>query len=638
MQSRPDVLIVHSDSIVIQTLSLILAPLARVRFSLSAKDALAQFRSDAPELLMLEVPPTGSQGLDLLRQLRELPAARAVPVIALTAQANPAQEAAYYELGPIEFLAKPLTAQQVKARVRDQLRLHRYDQMAAARPLASDPGRPPPTVLVVDDDAASIQLIGSALEPLKCQVRFAMDGETALNLMANEVPDVVLMDVQMPGMDGIAVCRAMQSDPVLRSVPVCVVTRFTDVQTESSALQAGAVDFISKPYRPAVLLARVRNLIRIKDGTDTALRELSQHWRRLGDHRVAAMVEAASDAILSVDARGDVVLINKAACTLLGVGAADVLGQPLNLLPDAEVIEPLLRQALPGAAALLGMPSRIRLGQGLSGVRIVEPSVLNFGDGDDRICALSLRDVTERARAEVAEHDRRAAEASSRTKSMMLSYLAHEFAAPFNAIMGMATVALGDTAHPLPEPQRKRVELMHAGATRLLAMLRDLLDLSRADVQGFSVRTEPVDVVAEVQAACALVAPQAAAAGIRIDLASNGQVLATADQGRLGQCLLNLLTNAIKYNRPAGSIRVSVRVADGRVNIEVADTGLGMDEQQLARLFRPFDRLGREGGDIPGTGLGLVVSRLLVEAMGGQITAASRLGEGASFSISLPLA
>ena len=638
MQSRPDVLIVHSDSIVIQTLSLMLASLARIRFSLSAKDALAQIRADVPELLMLEVSAAGSQGLDLLRQIRAEPVAGAVPVIALTDHADPVREAPYYELRPIEFLAKPLSAPQVVARVRDQLRLHRFEQIAASRVTRVDTAQPPSTILVVDDDRQSIQLLGAALSQLKCQIRFALDGESALAMMAREVPDVVLMDVQMPGMDGIAVCRAMQDDPVLRSVPVCVITRSADPPTEARALEAGAVDFISKPYRPAILLARVRNLLRIKDNIDSAMRDLSRHWQQIGDHRVAAMVDAASDAILSTDARGHVVLINEAACTLLGVRSADMLGRPLSELPDAQVIAPLMDASTQAAAALAGMPRRIRLGQAWGGAQLVEPTTLHFGDGEHRITTLTLRNVSERARAEAAEQEHMAAQASNRTKSMMLSYMAHEFATPFNAIVGMTNLVLSDEAHPLDDSQRRRIAHVHTAASQLWSMMRDLLDFGRAESQGFAVKLAILNVVEEIHSACDLVAGQAATAGIRIEPLPTGVCSARADKGRLGQCLLNLLTNAIKYNRPGGSVRISVRAAAGQVHIEVADTGIGMDEPQFERLFHAFDRLGRENSDVPGTGLGLVITRLLVEAMGGDISASSKAGEGSQFTISLKAA
>jgi CheY-like chemotaxis protein len=191
---------------------------------------------------------------------------------------------------------------------------------------------------------------------------------------------------------------------------------------------------------------------------------------------------------------------------------------------------------------------------------------------------------------------------------------------------------LGD----LTPAQAENVGHIVEAGRHLRAVIDDVLDISKVESRAIALTLQPVRVATIVGSALALVQPLADAAGIRlINESKNSRLYAMADQHRLLQVLLNLATNAINYNVPGGEVRVKVGRQSRTVNISVVDSGLGIPPGSSQRLFAPFDRLGREGGEVEGTGLGLSLSKVLAEAMGGTITAAPNDGQGTTFTLTL---
>jgi CheY-like chemotaxis protein len=188
----------------------------------------------------------------------------------------------------------------------------------------------------------------------------------------------------------------------------------------------------------------------------------------------------------------------------------------------------------------------------------------------------------------------------------------------------------------LDESDRESVDQILKGGQHLLGLINEVLDIARIESGKLALSLEPVQVSEIIGEALTLVRPLADERDIVLtadSIASDTYV--TADRQRLSQVLLNVLSNAIKYNRLAGSVRIVVPVQGETVCIEVADTGAGMSAEQVARLFTPFERLGADDGPVAGTGLGLALSKGLVEAMGGRLVAESELGSGSVFRVEL---
>jgi len=228
------------------------------------------------------------------------------------------------------------------------------------------------------------------------------------------------------------------------------------------------------------------------------------------------------------------------------------------------------------------------------------------------------------------------ADRANQAKSEFLSSMSHELRTPLNAILGFAQIL--DMEQEDPGAKECTSHILRGGR-HLLALINEVLDITRVETGHLELSTEAIGLDDVVPEACALMQPLADGRGIRIlgdVLLPTGQYV-LADRQRFKQVLLNLLSNAIKYNREAGTVEVSRQdTADGRIRIAVRDTGPGISPEDLAKLFKPFERLGATNSNIEGTGLGLVLSQRLMSAMGGSLEVVSQVGVGTTFFLDLP--
>jgi CheY-like chemotaxis protein/anti-sigma regulatory factor (Ser/Thr protein kinase) len=216
--------------------------------------------------------------------------------------------------------------------------------------------------------------------------------------------------------------------------------------------------------------------------------------------------------------------------------------------------------------------------------------------------------------------------------------MGHELRTPLNAMLGFTQLLDNDPRAPLSERQRQHVELVRQAGWHLLALIDDVLDVSHIEAGRLQVDMRPVPLVELLDSTLRLCEAQAQRHGVALEAAYRDQTGLTAhsDPVRLRQVMLNLLSNAIKYNRRGGQVRVQAAGDAERIRLDVIDNGLGMTTAQLARLFEPFNRLGREHGAIEGTGIGLALTRELVHLMHGQIEVDSDPGRGTRVSLNLP--
>jgi PAS domain S-box-containing protein len=318
----------------------------------------------------------------------------------------------------------------------------------------------------------------------------------------------------------------------------------------------------------------------------------------------------------------------------------------------ARVIE-FYRRLLAGPTSQGSMVCRIRRPDGA--VRDVQFYLSMHRNADGRAVRAvgALADVTDRLRYEQSERGRLAAEVASQAKTEFLSRMSHELRTPLNAMLGFTQLMLRNQREPLSAGHRETMGNIERAGWHLLDMISEMLDLARIESGRLVLNMTSVPLHDEVRECMALLAPMANQHQVALEFTppATRPLWVRADITRLRQVLANLLSNAIKYNRPAGSVRISIgreaasthgsaasgpaQAGEGRVWLRVRDEGMGIDAEQAAHLFEPFNRLGAEHSKVEGLGIGLVITRSLIERMHGQLTLDSEPGRGSEFTVTL---
>jgi len=380
---------------------------------------------------------------------------------------------------------------------------------------------------------------------------------------------------------------------------------------------------------------------------------------RVGEMRMERLIDAVTDGVVTIDQDQRVVLFNRAAEAMFGTAASEAIGGPIERFIDAAGtarVLALAEQPPPSAIQALAVPLRELIGRRSDGHRFpVEASLSRLETERGPLTTAVLRDVTALHAAQAEKRAREAVEATSRAKTEFLSRMSHELRTPLNAVIGFSQLLRMDTSRPLSPEQLERVEHVENAGEHLLALVNDVLDLSRIESGEMSVTRESVALSAVVEEAATMVSPLVSEAGVEIFLRSGpaatppgqasllgessapgaDEVWVHADRVRVRQVLVNLLSNAVKYNRPGGHVVLTWKATNGRCEVSIADTGQGISPDQLAGLFEPFNRVGAEASRIEGTGIGLVLSRQLAEMMGGSLTISSVFGEGTTALLTL---
>lgn len=388
------------------------------------------------------------------------------------------------------------------------------------------------------------------------------------------------------------------------------------------------------------------------------LRDIDRHeksgeWLR----QLEMVVNNANDAILITEAEPwddpgpRIVYSNDAFTRMTGFTPAEILGKTPRML-HGKSTDP---------------EARTKIRAALSKWQPVLVEIINYRkDGTPFWVELSIvpvadetgwwthwvsiqRDITERkeieavltqakeaaeAAREAAEEARLGAETANRAKSEFLSRMSHELRTPLNAILGFAQLLELDAVN---EDQEESVGHILKAGSHLLELINEVLDIARIESGKLAMSPEPVSARDVMSEALDLVRPMASRAHVSLEANVSPDHFVLADRQRLKQVLLNLLSNAIKYNREGGSVRVGFSTQDETLRFEVRDSGLGIAPERMNQLFLPFERLGAENSSIEGTGLGLALSKRLIDTMDGVLSVQSVVGQGSVFSVELPL-
>ncbi|UQA57492.1 ATP-binding protein [Polyangium aurulentum] len=486
-------------------------------------------------------------------------------------------------------------------------------------------------ILLVEDNADMRRYVRRLLEP-RYEVEAVPDGIEALAAAQARVPDLVITDVMMPGLDGFGLLRALRDDPRTRTVPVMMLSARAGEASRVEGVEVGADDYLVKPFSPRELLARVGARIELSRLRQQVARETER--LRESEERFRTMADTAPVSIWVADLSG--------WCEYVNANWRRFTGQSLEEAQDRGWLDAVHPDDRPrvaenfaaAVASCKPFKTEYRLRRADGAYRWVLDNGVPQPDDDGGFVGYigSCIDITERKQAEEmqAEADRR--------KDEFLAMLAHELRnplAPMRTALHLIRTRGGGT------PSERHLQILERQTNNLARLVDDLLDVSRLTRGKIELRKERLDVASAVSRA--LDATRGLIEGRRHEvsvLLPDEPIHVIADAVRLEQVLVNLLTNAAKYTDPGGRIAVHVQRTGGSVELRVSDNGAGIAPPMLERVWHIFQQaertLDRAQG---GLGIGLSIVRRLVELHGGTVEAQSQgLGHGSTFIVRLPVA
>ncbi len=487
------------------------------------------------------------------------------------------------------------------------------------------------------------KIISSVLRRAGYEVVTAADGIEAAQAVYREMPDVVLLDIFMPRMNGYQVCRLIKQDPAVSHIPVLINTASEGRSAEFWSLHTGADGFMLKGQPPDELLGAIARVVKRQTGVPAmplphpvvaapgpedilskvcALVDQELYAATVKGMEWQTMLENLTEGILTVDNTGSITSANHFLCDLLGSSEAELqnrdcreaLGEDLG-----ETTQILIEEALQSDGPVSReSEATTQAGARAGKITPVEVSAIPVKDylGEMVGAVCVFQDVTRR----------RQVEALNRLKNDLTDMIVHDLRTPLTSLLsGLQTVPL---LGEMNEDQNEFMNISIAGGQILLGMINDLLDISKMEDGALQIQRTPVEI--------------AGLLGLLIDNGPDIPLL-QIDENKLTRTLVNLLSNAIKFTPADGSITLATRLVSrpGRrdsVVFACRDTGEGIPEASFARIFEKFGQVeSRKAGRMMSTGLGLTFCKMAVEAHGGRIWVESALGHGSTFSFAIPL-
>jgi signal transduction histidine kinase len=532
-----------------------------------------------------------------------------------------------------------------------------------------------PRILIIDDQRIPRMMVGATLEEAGHETAAEADGISGIERARQWAPDVIVLDVHMPDMDGFTVVERLKQDPVTAPIPVIFLTATAPTdELVVRGLDLGAYDFLSKGCSKSELLARVGVMARIKRSNDelsaiariadTLLRsldpqDLTQHFveqtRDVFRAHAALMVVSPDDEIPTIRAAAGLDPNDPLFDTL-----AEALLRQLTDGDEASVVR--LDEVTGPAGALIrraGLKSSVAVRlehldrspsllavfvQRMDGFRRESDAPLLHLLARQAVIALdnALLHTRTREQAHTLAQQAKELEKAMTERSRFFASMSHELRTPINAVLGYSELLKEGTYGPMQPQQRQVVEKVTRSATHLLELINDILDISKIEAGKLEFYYEPTDLVRLANDTLTSVQLQADEKGLVLQVNGPPELRVETDPARVRQVLLNLLANAVKFtDEGAVTLSLACKPADGggvarqHVEIRVADTGPGIPPEDRERIFEEFEQADTAVSR-GGTGLGLAISRKLASLLGGRLELESEVGVGSTFIFTIP--
>lgn len=587
---------------------------------------LSAFSKERPDAVIMDIifpegEDTGARTFEKIKQQYD----PAPPLIFLSIQDDIQAQLDSVRLGACRYFIKPVNTDKLAETLKN---------LAAQLPNSKY------RILIIDDDKAVGDFHAEILADAGMDVHVIHTPMDVLQDIVEFDPELILMDLYMPECDGMELASIIRQDDSYAQLPIVFLSAEKNKNSHLNALNLGADDFITKPVDPKNLIASVearvkrhRHLTYISKSLDQMLHEREYQQMALNQHAIVSVA----------DPTGAITYVNDKFCEISGYSYEELIGQNHRVIKsgehNADFYKSIWKRIAHGRIWGGEICNRRKDGS----LYWVESTIVPFLDRHGLPYQyVSIRtDITKLKETEKnLTHARDEAEKANQAKSEFLSSMSHELRTPMNAILGFGQLLEMDKDPGLTPSQLEYIhEIMNAGG-HLLRLINDVLDLARIEAGRIDLSLEAVSLKDIISECHSLIAPLLDNRSIQliVNEVDCKDVVFEADHVRLKQVMLNLLSNASKYNKEGGTITISCEPAgDARQRVSITDTGKGISAKDQQQLFSAFNRLDAERSHIEGTGIGLVITRNLVELMQGTMGVESTIGKGSTFWFELPV-
>jgi len=493
-------------------------------------------------------------------------------------------------------------------------------------------------ILIVDDNVSNIKVIVKHLKDHNFETIIARNGKTGIERARFSQPDLILLDVLMPEMDGFETCRRLKKDKSTRDIPVLFMTVLNEISDKLKAFKAGAVDYVTKPIQEEEILARVNTHLKLRNFQKSLeLKNETLQYQSM-------LLDQIKDSIISTDLKGQITYANESALRLLLRDKEELIGKTVHILGENSHRGAMQNEIIDNTIKQGHWQGRVVNYDKNGSEHIIETRTWLIQDHNGKktgIVGIST-DITEQARMqEDLKIAKDAAEAASKAKTTFLANMSHELKSPLNAIIGFSQLMADD--QQLSLEYRNNLKAIFNSGKHLLVLINDLLEISTIESDRVTIETKICNInklIYEVKSMFRLKAEEKDLQ-LFLNLSRDLPEFILVDENKLRQVLINLFSNAIKFT-DQGEIRCRLSLTSDHENkkqndkqciirFEIEDTGVGIGQDELDDLFEPFIQLSAGKNSNQGTGLGLSISRKYVQLMGGDMGVKSKLNSGSLF-------
>ncbi len=482
-------------------------------------------------------------------------------------------------------------------------------------------------ILIVDDEMIIRQGCARALSKSAYEVFTAENGRQALDILLEEGIDITLLDLKMPVMDGMALLEEIDEKKI--KTLVLIITGHGTIETAVQSMKRGAYDFITKPFTPDQLRLLVnrawekvsleREAAFLRQERDRSLRDIATE-----KSRITNIIFAMADGVIITDSEGNVVLNNASAARLVGLPPEILQGRNLKeAIRNPEMADMASQMIGAGGGDVKSVTREIEIGDNAY-VR-ASMGLVTTDEGSPMGTVTVLQDIGHLKQLE-------------KMKSDFVAMVAHELRAPLAAVLQNVDILSSGTLGPILPAQKQALERVSIRSSGLLNLINNLLDLSKIESGNLALNKEELDMKPVIQRVAELMRAKADECSLTLVLELPERLpTILGDPLHMEGVVTNLISNAIRYNKENGNIKVSAGPKGDYLEITVSDTGIGIPKEEIPKIFDRFYRVRSDGTRrIGGTGLGLPIVKGIVEAHLGTIEVESDCDRGTTFRIMLP--